>query len=107
MDKQSAIEIFRSFGFAIVLCAVVFVGYRLGIRERDKSLRKWASDNQFELLHFERCFFTGGFSLLTTSRRQTVYFVRVRDHESHERSGWVRVGGFWGGDGMEVKWKLP
>jgi len=107
MDKQSATEIFRSFAIAIGLCATIYMFYRLGIRERDKTLRQWASDNHFELLHFERCFLTGGFSLLTTSRRQTVYFVRVRDHKSQERSGWVRVGGFWGGEETEVKWKLP
>jgi hypothetical protein len=107
MDKQSAIEVFRSFAIPIGLCVTVFIFYRRGIRERDKTLRRWASDNNFELLHFERCFLTGGFSLLTTSRRQTVYFVSVRDQEHRERSGWVRVDGFWGGEDAEVEWKLP
>jgi len=107
MDKQSAIEIFRSIAIALGLCATIFIFYRLGIRDREQTLRKWASDNHLELLHFERCFWTGAFSRLTTSRRQTVYFVRVRDHKSLERSGWVRAGGFWGGEETEVKWKLP
>lgn len=105
MDKQSVIEIVRSSIIAIVLCITIFVFYRLGIRKHNQVLQKWASDNNFRLLHFERCFFTGGFSLLTTSRNQTVYFVKVQDHENRERSGWVRVGGFMGGDNTEVKWK--
>jgi len=107
MDKQSAIDILRYLAIGIALCIGVVVLYRFVVARADKILRRWAMENHFELLHFERCFFTGGFSPFTTSRNQIVYFVRVRDGEHQERSGWVRCGSFSHpfGNQTDVKWK--
>jgi hypothetical protein len=60
-------------------------------------LRQWASKKHFEILQFKRCFLYGGFSWWTTSYRQMVFFVRVRDDSGHERTGWVKFGRFWWG----------
>ena len=91
----------------IALCLGILAFHRCVIGHARRILRRWADENHFELLHFERCFFTGGFSPSTTSRNQIVYFVRVRDREHRERSGWVRCGSFAHpfGKGAEVEWK--
>ena len=109
MDKQFAIEIVRYIAIGIALAIGVLVLFRSVNARADRVLRHWAMENDFELLHFERCFFTGGFNPLTTGRSQIIYFVRVQDREHHERAGWVRCGGFWDfmfiSDKVEVKWK--
>jgi hypothetical protein len=71
-------------------------------------LEQWAADNGFELLSSEnRTFFRGPF-FLTTSKNQTVYYVKVRDREGKVRQGWVRCGGLFLGlmsDAAEVRWE--
>ncbi len=93
----------------IIVCVFILLFYKWTIARGNTIIRNWANQNNFELVHFERCFFTGAFSWLTTSRNQIVYFVRVRDCEKHERAGWVRCGSFLGGiifsDEVEIKWK--
>jgi len=91
----------------IALVAASFVWFFV----RSKTLlQKWAAENGFQITHYERkwLFFTGPFKWWTTSRNQTVYFVRVRDRDGYERSGWVRCGSFFGGvlfsDKTEVRW---
>jgi hypothetical protein len=109
MDKQSIIEILRSLAIGIALCIGVLALYWCVIARANRILRNWAAANNFELLYFKRCFFTGGFNPLTTSRNQIVYFVKVQDQEHHERSGWVRCGSFWHfiflSNKAEVKWQ--
>lgn len=109
MDKQFAIEIIGRSAVVSAVVAGIFAIYKVAVSRADSMVRQWASENDFELLHFERCFFTGGFNFFTTSRNQIVYSVRVRDRASHERSGWLRCGSFFGGvifgSGTEVKWK--
>ncbi len=107
MDKQSVIEILRCLAIAICLCVGILLLYKWTIARANAVLRSWARQNDFEIVHFERCFFTGAFSPLTTSGNQIVYFVRVRDQERHERSGWVRCGSFGHpfGNQTVVKWK--
>jgi hypothetical protein len=61
-------------------------------------LHRWAVTKRYEILHFERCFFCGAFPWWTTSQRQMVFFVTVRDDSGRERSGWIRFGSYWGGD---------
>jgi hypothetical protein len=77
-------------------------------RRSDFVLRKWAAENHFELLHSERCFASGPFCWLTSSKT-TVFLVTVRDPKNRERSGWVRCGSCFEGvlfsDRAEVKWK--
>src|SRR5207245_1424683 len=109
MDRQSANEILRCLAIAVVLCAGIVFLHRKTIARANTILQHWAMRNGFELFHSERCFFTGAFSWLTTSRNQIVYFVRVRDQEHHERSGWVRCGSWasfiFFSDEAEVKWR--
>jgi hypothetical protein len=94
--------------FAVI--AIVLSFYKLSIWRANSILRKWALENGFEVLHFERCFFTGGFGWLTTSRNQIVYSIRVRDRSNEERSGWLRCGNYFGvifSNDAEVRWKEP
>jgi hypothetical protein len=71
-------------------------------------LEDWADKQGFEILYSEyRSLFRGPF-FCTTSRGQTVYYVKVRDGTGRERSGWVRCGGWFFGlmsDKAEVRWE--
>jgi hypothetical protein len=86
----------------------VMVGYLLWWPSHTLSiLQRWASSKRFEILQCERCFLHGGFRWWTTSHKQTVFFVKIRDDSGHERSGWVRFGRFLGGgykDEPDVIW---
>ncbi len=109
MDQHSINEILLALVIGVALCAGVVLFYRRAIARADTILQHWAARNGFEVLHSERCFASGAFSLFTTSRNQIVYFVRVRDREHHERSGWVRCGSFasfiFFSDEADVKWQ--
>jgi hypothetical protein len=109
MDKQSTLEILRCLAIGIALSVGVVFFHRKIISRADTVLRNWAGRNGYELMCAKRCFLTGAFNPFTTSRNQIVYFVKVRDQECQERSGWVRCGSFasliFFSDETEVKWK--
>ncbi|SRR6266481_5077471 len=94
--------------FAVITIVLSF--YKLTIWRANSILRKWALENGFEVLRFERCFFTGGFGWFTTSRNQIVYSILVKDRWNEERSGWLRCGSYFGGvlfsNEAEAKWKV-
>jgi hypothetical protein len=99
-------------GFQVLLLVaigVIIVGSIAWHFSRSRSiLEHWANEHGFEILHSEyRNFFRGPF-FWTTARGQTVYYVRVRDRQGIERSGWVRCGGWFLGlmaDKAEVRWE--
>jgi hypothetical protein len=70
---------------------------------------QWAADNGYELLHSEyRLLSQGPFSGTAVSKKQPVYFVKVRDSAGTVRSGWIRFGRrCWGllSDKPELKWE--
>jgi len=70
---------------------------------------QWAADNGYELLHSEyRMLSKGPFSGITVSKKQPVYYVKVRDPSGAMRSGWIRFHSrFWGllPDRTEVQWE--
>ena|ERR1035441_7407891 len=93
-------------GALLVAFFVAWDWYRIS-RSR-AILREWAAWNGLEVLAFKRTFLFGGFSPFTTSKRQVIFWVRVRDGGGLERSGWVRCGSYWGGvvrSQAEVKWE--
>jgi len=77
---------------------------------RAKSIvRKWAAQQEYDVLQFENPFHTGAFSFWTTSRGQVVYSVTIRDGAGCERKAWVRCGSYIGSvlfsDEIEVRWQ--
>lgn len=93
----------------VVVLAIVAFAYLAWHFSRSRSvLEQWADENGFEILSSEyRNLFRGPFSW-TTSKGQTVYYVRVRDRQGTERTGWVRCGGWVLGlmsDKAEVRWE--
>ena len=97
---------------AILVAALGTSAYRARRDYRASSLlQKWAHANRLEILHMETCrFFRGAFSegLLEGRTARPVYYVRVRDQEGQERTGWVRCGNLWAGmlnDKTEVRWE--
>jgi hypothetical protein len=93
--------------------AVLFAGFLFWFKASSKAiLRKWAKENGFQIVKSRQgSFFTGRFKWWTNGRMQDIYFVKVRDQDGHERSGWVRCGSFFGGvlfsNQIEVRWDEP
>jgi len=106
-------ETLTASAIALVLITV-FVGlYWLGNLRSKTILHKWAAENGFQLVSFDQKYMigTGPFKWGTNGRGQTVYFIRVRDREGKERSGWIRcgsyLGGVWFSKQTEVSWEGP
>jgi hypothetical protein len=98
----------ESLGIAIAITLAGWACYWNISRSRT-LLRGWAAQNGFEILHSEFRFFRRGPFFWTTSKGQTVYYVRVRDAEGQTRSGWVRCGSWWLGlcsNKTEARWNL-
>lgn len=111
MDKESAMDIGLAFLIALVAIAVFIGLFWLFVSRGKAVLRAWAIENAFQIVSFEKkyMFFTGPFKWWTNSRNQIVYFVRVRDRDGKERTGWVRCGSYLGGvffsNEAEVRWE--
>jgi hypothetical protein len=105
-------EIATAAGLAVIAVAAILALYRRGQRREIQMLKIWAERSHFELLHSrERRFLEGAPFSFWTSHRTPNYFVKVRDQQGRERSGWVRLGTvferiYWGGkDKVEVRWE--
>jgi hypothetical protein len=85
------------------------IGVTIWTRGRvENMLNRWASDEGYEVLESESCWFLRGPFFWTTSRGQRVYRVVVRTREGRVRQGWVRCGSFgWGilKDKVEARWE--
>jgi len=71
-------------------------------------LNRWASDNGYQIMESEFCWFRRGPFFWTSSKGQMIYHVVVRTSDGHSRRGWVRCGGFvWGllQDKVEERWE--
>ncbi len=96
-------------GFLIVIVMAVGIAAIAWHLSRSRSLlEEWAAENGYQILHSEyRNLFRGPF-FWTSSKGQTVYYVKVRDSEGTIRTGWVRCGSWWLGlmsDKTEVRWE--
>jgi hypothetical protein len=94
--------------FFIVIAVVLGIAALAWHVSRSRSLLdQWASENGYMILHSEyRYLFKGPF-FWTSSKGQTVYYVKVQDRDGNVRTGWVRCGGWWLGlmsDKTEVRW---
>jgi hypothetical protein len=98
------------FWFWLMPVAVIIFGFfihRWHIRRGRSALERWALAKRFEILQSKRCFFCGAFPWWTTTQKQTVFFVTVRDDSGRERSGWLRFGDWLGGgykDEPDIIW---
>jgi hypothetical protein len=67
----------------------------------------WASENGYDILSREACWFFRGPFFWGTSEGQKVYKVTLRDQDGRVRHGYARCGGYWLGlwtDRVEVRW---
>ena len=104
-------EITVAAAIATVIIVAQLAVNRLGRRREILMLKRWAERSQFQLLEFrQRAFSEPAPFSFWSSHRTPNYFIKVRDQEGKERSGWVRLGNFfesiyWGGrDEVKVKW---
>jgi hypothetical protein len=89
--------------FAVITVLVVI--WRVG---RSRSLaQRWAQQNGYRLIACERRFFRRGPFWWRTSEYQDVFRVTVIDKTGRQRSGYIRVGGWFLGllsDVVAVEW---
>ncbi|MCX6895830.1 MAG: hypothetical protein NTZ16_10110 [Verrucomicrobia bacterium] len=97
-------------GAIIVVTAVLLLlgGYFIWFFRRSRSLlNQWASQHEYQIVHSElRWLFQGPFFGLAC-KCQTVYRIKVRDQQGHERLGWVLCGSGWSGlfsNQVRVEW---
>lgn len=112
MDQQSKKELVASVGIATLLIGGILALYRWGSRRNSSILQDWAEENKLQILLSERRVLLGrGPFSYWKAPKQSVYFIKVRDLQGKERSGWVRFGSYWGGtwdsDKAEAKWEEP
>ncbi len=92
----------------VVLVAALAIGGMVWhIRRSEEILRRWAAGSGYEILQSERRWFFRGPFWWRTSEHMEVFRVLVRDGTGRQRSGFVRVGGwFWGlwSDAAKVEW---
>jgi hypothetical protein len=92
----------------IMVVAVVAL-YILWFFKRSRSmLQQWATANGYAVLYAQPRNFRRGPLLWKSSKNQAVYFIKVRDQEGRERSGWLCLGSFWTGlfsNKAKVKWE--
>ena len=70
-------------------------------------MRRWASENGYEILESQYRVFRRGPFFWSSSKAQTVFYVKTRDRLGYMRSGWVRCGSWWWGlwsNQVEVRW---
>lgn len=110
MGVGSSMAANSTLGYALLLpAATALVVYVAWCFSRSRSLlQRWASENGLQILDSKLSPSGPPSWNWTSSRSQTVYFVRVRDNDGRERRGWVRCGSFWAGvfsDKTEVRWE--
>jgi hypothetical protein len=89
-------KLIEAFGSAAGIIALFVALYHWRLARDYSSLEEWALKNRFTLVKAEKNFGNGGFKWWATSRNQTVFLITVRDIANHERSGWAKLGSFWG-----------
>ena len=90
---------------ALLVAAFLLLHYR---RAR-ALLDDWIGSQQLQLLHAHLALAPPLSMLLTTSKAQVVYRIRVYDPAQQRiRSGWLRLGGYWRGladaEASTVRW---
>ena len=81
---------------AILLLQGVLV-LTLGILRPRSLLRRWAKDNEYEILRSKRCRSLLQSFVFAGLGEQIVYRVVIRSPDDQIRQGMIRVGGlFWG-----------
>ena len=92
---------------AVVIVAIVVANVFYVNRRSRAILDNWADRTGLTLVEANWSFLWPMSFWLTTSRNQTVYRIKVRDHAGRTRSGWARCGtwfvGLWS-DNVDVYW---
>jgi len=96
--------------FLVMVGGFVAVAYMGWFYSRSAMLLEhWAKSNGYEILHSEiRNFSRGPFFVWRCFQKRNVYYVKIRDQNGNERSGWVCCGGLWTGQSevkIEVQWE--
>ena len=110
MDNDTLDTILSIVAGSVAIALVV--GVNSWCNKRSKTiLQKWADANGFQIVEKNQRYMvcTGPFKWWTNSRGQIIYFLKLRDRDGCERSGWARCGSYFGGvfssDKIEVRWE--
>ena len=91
---------------AVIGLTGVFSVWR--VSRAKQIVRQWAAGEKLELLSVEYRYISRGPFFWTTSKGQSIVFVKTRDELNGIRSAYVLCGGFWGGvlqNKTRAKWE--
>jgi hypothetical protein len=96
---------------AMVVIALIGLGAGLLCLERARrrrALYRWAGDNGYRLIAYDRPVFTEESPFpFTVSKAQQVYYISVVQKDGHHKSGWLLLGSGWFGSSAkeaDIKW---
>jgi hypothetical protein len=88
-----------------LLCAAATGAYWLQYARRRRTLFRWVNENDYRLVEYSSAFLTEATPFFfTASKAQSIFRVSVITRDGKLREGWVRFGGWWGGDAADVRW---
>jgi len=81
----------------LMVLVVFMVAYAVGSAFRARHLlTAWMVQHDYAVLESKLAWLGGPLRLWNGSRQQYMFRVRIFDRPNHqERTGWVRVGGYW------------
>ncbi len=96
---------------AMVMIGLIGLGggvYCLERMRRRRALYRWAANNGYKLIAYDRPLLTEESPFpFTVSKAQQVFHVSVLQKDGRNKSGWLLLGSGWFGSGAEeadVKW---
>jgi len=101
MDALAALSIIGAFGAFVFV--VIF--YDIKRQERLRGLVDlWAEQSGYHIVECEKPWFRMGPYWLK-SKSQNIYRVVVADTRGHQRCAWLRCGGAFWSDNVDVEWE--
>ena len=91
----------------LLVVALVVASFAWSMSRSRGILEEWAASNHFRILACERRWLRRGPFFLRSGKGHEVFHVTVADDSGRTRTGFVRVGGWFGGllsDQAVVEW---
>ena len=99
-------------GYIILMVVMVLLAFALsGVGDRKALflIEAWAQSCQYSVESCERRYLRTGPFFLSSSKYQRIYYVRIKDRNGQEKTGWLKLGGYFSGmlseDEIEVIWE--
>jgi hypothetical protein len=93
-----------------VCAAIYFWLRRAQYDEAVREIKKWAVQNQYELLTLKKSWWLTSPFLLKRTSMQQLFWIEVKTEKLEMKKGWGRIGGIFGGltsSSVSVEWDWP